>query len=392
MTINTKTLILVIISIIIVIIAINLIQRWRKAHHVFEHDTTLEVFDGPIEIQELPQYHIMNEEDEDLFDEPVSTDFRAFNPSVTSIGEDLLYSYRISNFIFCPAGTGKAQMKIRGKIDNRVKNFIMLAMSESSDWVKLTQPKLAQPKILYLQTEEHSVKNCVQGFEDPRLITSPDGKILYVVCNSHSNTKCLTEMHLMKIPISELNRAFNVKSKPRTLRVTDIVRLGELNELKNPTKNQKNWMPFFDGDKLMFVYGINPHVILQCNIKNGVCTQIASTYNPSLNDSLRGSSQARLYKGRYVAVAHWRASGLSYLSQAYTFSKSHPYAIESISPTFIIEDEETRAKSMIQFVSGLEIKNDTAYITYGEHDCDAKLFKIDMNILLNSMDPVELTN
>lgn len=362
---------LLVVIVIVVIVTLWIIRAWNKKFSKVKDKTAKDVFNDDVVIEELPQHHIQTE----TFDETPEERFRAFNPSITRVGNGLIYSYRVSNYVACPAGSGKARRTIFGRTDDRVKSFTMLSNEKD--------------EVVYLDLPEFAFEGCVSGFEDPRIITSPDEKTLYVVCNSHSNSSCLTEMHLVKIPVEELQLAFATKMKPKLLQVkpTQIVRLREKSE-EVPTRNQKNWMPFFDGEDLMFVYGVNPHVVLKCDIATGLCSKVAETYNPNLNDSLRGSSQARYYNGKFIAVAHWRTSGHSYLSQAYTFQAHHPYKIESMSPTFVIKDEGSEALSMIQFVSGLEIVDDTAYIAYGEQDCDSKIFKVSMEALLNSMEKV----
>lgn len=364
---------LILLTVIVIVVVATLwgLKIWNKMFSKVKDKTANVVFDDGIKIRELPQPHIESEP----ADSVPESEFRAFNPSVTAVEDSLIFSYRVSNYVACPAGSGKARRMIFGPTDDRVKSFTMLSNEKD--------------EVLYLDMPDFAYKGCVSGFEDPRIITSPDNRTLYIVCNSHSNSNCYTEMHLIKIPVSEMKTAFATKMKPKMLVVkpNQIVRLREKSQ-EVPTRDQKNWMPFFDGEDLMFVYSVNPHVVLKCDLSSGLCKKIAETENPNVNPKLRGSSQARLYNGKYIAVAHWRTSSHSYLTQAYTFQAKFPYKVESISPTFVIKDEGTKALSMIQFVSGFEIKDETALIAYGERDCDSKLFTVSMESLLNSMEPV----
>jgi hypothetical protein len=364
-------LVLLVVIVIAIIVVLKVTSMWNKKFSKVEDRTTKDVFFGDGTIEELPQPHIVAEEKDDV----PGNIFRAFNPSVTSVGEMMVFSYRVSNYVACPKGSGKATRSIFGVTDSKVKSFTMLS-NEDGD-------------VVYLDAPERAVGNCVSGFEDPRIIGSPSGDFLYVVCNSHSNEMCFTEMHLIKIPTRDLQRAFKTKTKPKTLAIKDeqIVRLREKSE-DVPTRHQKNWMPFFSGDDLMFVYSVNPHVVLKCDQSTGLCTRVAETQNSFVNDALRGSSQARKYGDNFIAVAHWRTSSQSYLSQAYMFSSAPPFAITAISPTFVIEDQKEMALSTIQFVSGLEIVNEVAYIAYGQEDCDSKLFTVGMEALLGSMEDV----
>ena len=366
-----QEIVLIAIIVIVVIASLIFLRRWNKHHHRTTDRTANDVFDDVVVIEELPQHHIQTEP----IPEAPEDEFRAFNPSITKMGEELLYSFRVSNYIACPSKSGKPSRNTTVTVGDKVKSFTILSNGTEN--------------AVYLDAPDHAYPKCVTGFEDPRIITSPDGKTLYIISNSHSNADCYSEMHLTKIPVESIHEAFQSPEKPRLLPVKDsqIVRLYKKGQ-PEPTNHEKNWMPFFDRNELLFVYSVNPHVILKCDTKTGMCTKIAETENPNVNSKLRGSSQARLYNGQYVAVAHWRTGSSSYLSQAYTFEAKSPYKITALSPTFVIKAEGTKAKSLIQFVSGFEIHDDTAYITYGEEDCDSKLFRVSMSALLASMEKV----
>jgi predicted GH43/DUF377 family glycosyl hydrolase len=366
-----QEIVLLVVILVVVLVCLYFIRKWNKKFHKTIDRTASDVFSDTIIIEELPQHHISTEPNVDAPEDQ----FRAFNPSITKINGDLLYSFRVSNYIACPSKSGKPKRDFNLTIGDKVKSFIMLSVGSDN--------------ALYINSPEFAYSKCVTGFEDPRIIGSPDGKNLMIVSNVHSNASCFAEMHLTTIPIEDINAAFESKNKPKLVNVTEsqIVRLYK-SDSSTPTNHEKNWMPFFDNNDLMFVYSVNPHVILKCNTKTGACMKIAETENPNVNSKLRGSSQARLYNGSYVAVAHWRTSTSSYLSQAYTFEAKYPYRITAISPTFIIKAEGTKARSLIQFVSGFEIHDDIGYVTYGEEDCDSKLFKVSMSALLKSMTSV----
>ncbi len=368
---NGIVLIFVVITIILVVCILVMSINQHDKNTTFI--TTKSIFKDNIVIDELPQHHI----DDQPYGEVPEDQFRAFNPSVSLIGDDMVYSFRISNYIGCTINSGKATRDPIKIIGDNIKSLTMLSNGDN--------------EAIYLNIPDRAHSKCVKGFEDARMITSPDNKNIILVANSHSNRSCYTEMHIIVIPYKDVVKTFKSKSTPKILDIKDdqIVRLYIVDsadgDIKPPTNNEKNWMPFFDGDDLMFVYSVNPHIILKCDIKTGACTKVAETSNQKINSSLRGSSQARLYNGQYIAIAHWRTSCMTYLTQIYAFEATAPYRITSISPPFVIDEKELEAKSFIQFVSGFEIYNDIAYITYGEKDCDAKLFKVKMTTLLDSM-------
>ena len=315
-------------------------------------DTAKGIF-GEISISELKQIQIKGNET-----------LRTFNPSITIIkdGSDTykIISYRLSNNVRCPILSGK--YNIIEKLTNDVMSHIVLNVQKNDE----------PASNIFLETPDLSYSNCISGFEDPRLIAIKD--VLYIIVNSQSNAKCYSEMYLIKLKLSKIKEASG------TIKINQITKLS-YNE--NVDNHEKNWMPFVKDDKLMFVYSLNPHIILETNLQTGQCKKIAETENKEVSKDLRGSSQARPYvindKNVYVGVGHIKHSTFAYLTQIYTFAAEKPYGIVSQTPMFVIKNTVNPEKVGVQFVSGLEIIGDTAYITYGEDDCDSKLLKIKMS-------------
>lgn len=77
-------------------------------------------------------------------------------------------------------------------------------------------------------------------------------------------------------------------------------------EKYNVSLQQKNWIPFEWQNDLYFIYSITPHEILSPNLKNGVCFSLYKTASsfPWPYGSLRGSSNAQLVDGEYLAFFH----------------------------------------------------------------------------------------
>jgi len=295
------------------------------------------------------------------------TNYRTFNPSVTTINDKLLFTYRISNLTKCKSLPNQACH--RSTFDKSIiKNHMVL--------------QIGQDKFINIKTKNVSSDGCVQGFEDPRPLSSPDGKTLYLIANNHSKGS-RSEMWLIKIPVDRL-MSREVSEKGEYF-AKDMVRLQLQKERPG---NQKNWMPFFleegtDGSiksnlalassSLMLVYSVNPHIILRCNLTTGICENFAETFNSKLPTDIRGGSQIRYYSGRYIGLTHVRRNSECYVTQAYSFSDKYPFEVTAITLPFVFDDQKDRESASIQFVSGFEIINDVAYITYGEQDCDAKM-------------------
>lgn len=307
--------------------------------------------------------------------------FRAFNPSIALTESYRIISYRISNIIGCPLFSGKSDL-LQRFVDKDSTSYIVLSLKQKGE-----------EKSFVLDVPSMSFKGCISGFEDPRLITSPSGDTLYIVVNCQTNDKCYSEMHLMTIPFFRLVEAYEKNVKSLKIDKSQIVKLLYTSD-SSPKEliREKNWMPFFSNQKLMFVYSVNPHIILEADIETGICKKIAQTENKNANDELRGSSQARPYiienKNVYIAVGHVRHSSSAYFSQVYAFSAVYPYEVLYQSPLFVIENTLSNDRVRIQFVSGLAIEQDTAYITYGEDDCESKLLTIDMNKIVKKLEKI----
>lgn len=371
-----KDILLIIFVTIIVFITLYIVDDWNKKNEKILEKTSVDVFEGPSEIEELPQQHLQNNNDNEY------QGFRAFNPSITTFNDMDIISFRVSNYTGCSLKSGKTENKkpVRG---SDVKSFTILNVNGKDN--------------IYVSTPDYSHQNCAQGFEDVRLLPNPDGTKLHLITGSRSNSKCFFEMYLLTVPLEDLQNVVETKSLTKKLNVTDILRLYHDPEDGEPKNHEKNWMPFFHNDRLHFIYSVEPHVILECDTETGFCNEVYKTSNSDINNELRGSSQPRLYvdengEKSFVTITHWRTSNISYLTQAYKFEAKPPFKITGMSPTFIFDDVKTKNKSSIQFVSGFEIKDDIAYITYGEQDCDSKLFKVEMKKLMDSMEPIDVKN
>tara|TARA_R110001599_G_scaffold266539_3_gene467331 strand:+ start:7777 stop:8880 length:1104 start_codon:yes stop_codon:yes gene_type:complete len=363
-----KDIIFIIFIIIISLIILHYVNDYNKKHETVLESTTQEIFEGDQEIEELPQHHIVDTPDE-------HEGFRAFNPSITMLKDDLILSFRISNYIGCSMRSGKG-MRSNFSSADMYDSFTILNVNSKDN--------------IYITTPNYAHKGCVKGFEDARLIASPDQSKLHIVANERSNAGCFSEMYLLTISQEKIMKELETKSLTKSIDVNDILRMYVDFEDPEPIHHEKNWMPFYYNDDLHFIYSVEPHVVLKLDAKSGFCEEVARTSNKNINSHLRGSSQARYYKGSYIAIAHWRTSTMSYLSQAYSFQAKPPFKIETMSPVFIFDDVKTKNKSSIQFVSGMEIKDDVCHITYGEQDCDSKMFKVEMKTLLESMKPIEI--
>lgn len=349
------------IFLLIIAIVIFVINRDKVFGKALE-PTCKRVF-SESKILKLPQIQLKNKSDT----------FRTFNPSITTLNGKQILSYRVSNFTKCLNSINK-DVELSRFNNDIILNHIVLEISKDN--------------FITIKTPNVSASGCIQGFEDPRPIVSPDGKNLYLIVNNRSLEKCEPEMWMIRIKTE-------IFSDPKVLEekeflAEDVFRLQY--DKKGP---QKNWMPFFlksgshqsnvhEQNSLMFVYSVNPHIILKCDTKTGICSTFAETFNPELPTDIRGGSQIQYYNGRYIGFTHVRRSSDTYVTQAYAFSENYPFEVEAITLPFIFDEEEEFKSPIIQFVSGFDILQNTAYITYGEQDCQSKMCKIPMQTLMSA--------
>lgn len=341
-------------------------------YHIMRVENTSEALFSDILIRDLPQIHQQRpHEHSDQFGIPNLIDYRAYNPSVaySSSHNQLIYAYRVSNYTLCREKSNPVFFHNRSKI----KSFIIITTEDGRSFVLKFPTQLAK-------------SNCVQGYEDPRIFIHSNK--VYVVANLHTRQNCDNQMFLLSFPLSYITTGFASLTHTQTIIPNMILPL----ETDNPAdqqRMQKNWMPFVNrsNGQICFVYSVNPHIILQCDEVTGECKTIAKTHNPNLPSGIRGGSQIQFYKGQYIAFTHKREANM-YRTQIYAFAPEHPYNVTHITDDFMFATGATFGNLHIQFVSGFDIRDDIAYVTYGEQDCHAKVCEIPMKRILAALKPI----
>eukprot|EP00727_Mastigamoeba_balamuthi_P000608 m51a1_g10544 hypothetical protein (456) ;mRNA; f:22939-24306 len=210
-----------------------------------------------------------------------------------------------------------------------------------------------------------------KGWDDPRGLSLPDGTLL-VVANAPRSGDCLRRMALLEFDeraVREVLRAPERGSKGGAACVVRDVWARNVTFLSapgEPLATEKNWIPFFpDGvpatrDRVFFVYSVEPHVVLDCNVRlGGRCTEAARTRWPDVwrsvglrGASVRGSSVAvdRGGSGDFLACAHARVRGNAYKFVLYTFARRHPWQITGVSRAFVVDGSPG---ARMQYVGGI---------------------------------------
>jgi hypothetical protein len=74
--------------------------------------------------------------------------------------------------------------------------------------------------------------------------------------------------------------------------------------VQHSSKHEKNWMPLVDGDRLRFVYSVDPSVVLDYDEQTRRVHPPASECPAPVPSALRGGSQLVAYGDGFVAVTH----------------------------------------------------------------------------------------
>ena len=154
-------------------------------------------------------------------------------------------------------------------------------------------------------------------------------------------------------------------------------------------KSQKNWLPFWDGCKLMFSKRFGPeHVVgefkgWQSKSVEIEVPDVCATKSPSQVPNkflIRGSAIAVKhphFQNRSIGCVHLRSKTKVYRHALYVMSSSYPYEILSFSPLFAFKPYRPIEFVMSLFVS----KNGDLELSHGSMDCEPKLAIMPLSLL-----------
>lgn len=277
-----------------------------------------------------------------------------FNPSCFVWKDEMYIAYRHSPYTFCK------HLLHSGQIINNSQNI--------RNSLFIQKPNKSMVNVRYIKSNNYN--NCAEQYEDPRSIIYANKLILVV--NDPQQMKCKNKMALLILSLQSLEQ-----------NISYIIPETVIPLLYPSSRIEKNWMPFVYQNELYFIYQINPHIILKCDINTGICTKVAETTNNLMTKGLRGGTPAkRLNDDYYITFGHVkkRIFGMKqiYTTIGYLFKAKPPFSIVQASREFLMDDdfETYRFKNIIQFTSGLEILHKNIYLTYGHNDCISKMLVI----------------
>jgi predicted GH43/DUF377 family glycosyl hydrolase len=179
-------------------------------------------------------------------------------------------------------------------------------------------------------------------------------------------------------------------------------------EGESPTRREKNWVPFNYKENLLLAYSLSPHRILRPLLGTKSC----ETFDITKGDmqwqwgELRGGTPALLDDQQYLAFFHssthmespfsLNASVPHYFIGAYTFTNEPPFYMTQMSASPIISEKFYESNPyqpywhpvIVVFPCGILMDENYVWITYGKHDHEMWITKMDKKGLLNSLIPV----
>jgi hypothetical protein len=145
-------------------------------------------------------------------------------------------------------------------------------------------------------------------------------------------------------------------------------------------EHEKNWVPFSHAGKLLYVYSINPHRILEVDLAGKsvslLCETTASTIPWPIMDGseLRCSAPPVLLpSGEYLSTFHVRREK-DYWTGFYTFEATAPFRVTAMSCTPVLWPEDSdgvcwrNGNMRLLFVQGMELRGDTLRLWGGDND------------------------
>lgn len=252
---------------------------------------------------------------------------------------------------------------------------------------------IGQPYSLIL--DHPDLERPVMLAEDGRLMTVGDH--LYLIYSGNKHEEITDEGFRMYVAELEYDgKDFHVLSNECLTQFEGV----------NPSRREKNWVPFEYEEHLLLAYTLFPHKILHPLLdESGVCVTRASTY-PSIVwewGEIRGGTPAfRLNEQFYLGFFH-SSTVLStvhskhqpvphYFMGAYVFSASPPFEIQYVSPEPIIGKnfyhgpvyEPYWHPVHAIFPCGMIVEENEIWISYGRQDHEMWIVKLDKEKLLES--------
>lgn len=197
---------------------------------------------------------------------------------------------------------------------------------------------LCQRKPFYNPENNTLSRTDVRGAEDPKLFLNPDGSGYGAWSLAFSSLPpeehrpgCQEQAEAVKQMYVSVTASRQSASEPAA-----AVRV----DCGFTARDEKNWIAFWRGNQLHFVYSLYPHRVLLVRPADGACLSKWSTssFGPmqllaqsAAGLRLHGSATAVRYGTGYLALIHVLDASRRYSTMAYTFQGHPPFAATAIS-------------------------------------------------------------
>ena len=152
-----------------------------------------------------------------------------------------------------------------------------------------------------------------------------------------------------------------------------------------PLGPEKNWMPFVVDDRLLFVYGCHPFVILEWDPVRLETREVRRVATPPTMADLRGGSQGVRVDGGWAFVLHERRHSESRPMYVHRLLKvDDSFTPVGLSPTFVLQ------RYGIEFVAGMAAWGSDLLLSFGVQDRTAWLVAVPRDRFLELLEPIDL--
>jgi glycosyltransferase involved in cell wall biosynthesis len=162
----------------------------------------------------------------------------------------------------------------------------------------------------------------------------------------------------------------------------------KLFKLKSPNwqRCEKNWLPFEHKGKLLIIYQYQPFTIFEVDPTTGEYEITKQDLYPDITlAGFRGGAPPVRFKDGYIFVVH---EVLPHYSASRNYTHRFVQLSGDLQITHISEAKHIRGKEPIEYVSGMAIIEETAYLTWGEMDAKAFLTTIPIQELISEKDKI----
>lgn len=281
----------------------------------------------------------------------VEDDWATFNPSIAVDGDGFRMIVRSENVRFA-----RGNVRFDERIHRNVSYLVKLDRSLAIHSVE----RIDEDPDGFQRHDAH-----ITGFMDLRLI-SLNGAWLA----SGSSWQLSPGRDSSELALLNLDNA----------RVTHIQRLGG----PDPSRREKNWMPFVHDGVLHYVYACWPLVIYRFDPHTGV-TQVAESETPPVASQFRGSSQGiPLDDGGYLFVVHEMYHQAKRRSYVHRFIRiGADLRLGGISRPFTFTDE------VREFCCGAARQGSELVLSFGVRHTEAWLATLPLDVALGLLEEVD---